>query len=130
VSASMGIRLEGPGVLARFASPDARIRFVERLVEIPADRREPEVNKASAAGALFTLAPPLDSEQASRVNEVVEPLPFGKYGLSQWVENLNDPLSRFKISLQVPHQLRATALGTIAHEAVIAGLGDGRGQHV
>ncbi len=114
VSVGMGIRLEGPGILARSAPSQSRGRLFDRILEILADSREPEGNRASAVGALFNLAPALDADQAHRANEAIKPLALGKYDLSQWDENLDNPLSRFQINLHIPHVLRIAALGAAA----------------
>lgn len=118
VSVGIGIRLEGPGTVARDAEPEARQLLLDRLMEIVTDGREPEGNRASAAGALFNLAPALTSEQAERVSEVLGPIALGHYELSQWDEDLDHPLSRFRISMHTANQLRVSAIGTLAQLTV------------
>lgn len=114
VSVGMGIRLEGPGVVARAAAPPEREVLLKRLLEIVSDAREPEGNRASAAGALFNLAPALTSEQAKEVAAVLGPIALGNYELSQWDENMDHPLSRFRVSLHTANLLRVSAIGTLA----------------
>ena len=114
VSVGMGIRLEGPAIVARAAADEDRAAFVDRLLEIVADSREPEGNRASAAGALFNLAPVLTAEQAERVAMVLSPIALGQYEPSEWDENLDHPLSRFRVSVHIANQLRVSAIGTLA----------------
>lgn len=114
VSVGMGIRLEGPGTIARCATPEDRQLLLDRLLEILVDGREPEGNRASAAGALFNLAAALTSEQVERVEAVLGPIALDYYELSQWDENLDHPLSRFRVSLHTVNQLRLSAIGTLA----------------
>jgi tetratricopeptide (TPR) repeat protein len=114
ISVGMGIRLERHGTLARSAPAPARELLVEKLLAILTNPQEPETNRASAAGALFNLAPVLDLDQAARVYAVVEPLALGKYDPSRWDEDRAHPLSRFRLSLHIPNALRVAALGTVA----------------
>ena len=79
ISVGMGLRLEGPAIAARYAADDARRRLVERMVALVTDPREPELNRASASGALFNIAPALELKEASLAYEALQPLAKGRY---------------------------------------------------
>jgi tetratricopeptide (TPR) repeat protein len=113
VSYGMGVDLAGPGLVARAASASARERLLNRLLEIITDAREPEPTRASAAHGLFNLAPALDLEQAKRVADQLPPLAVGLYEPSELDENVDHPLSRTRIILHTPQELRASAIGTL-----------------
>jgi hypothetical protein len=114
ISASMGVGLQVPAMLARSVAGPVKERFLDRLLTILTNSGEPESNRAAAAEALFNLAPSLDDTQAVLVNSAVAPISLGSYDLSRWDENLDDPLSRFQITVHTPHVLRIAALGTSA----------------
>ena len=114
ISVGMGIRLELHGILARSAPAPVRELLIEKLLAILTNPQEPETNRASAAGALFNLAPVLDVDQARSVYAALEPLALGKYDPSRWDQDRVDPLSRFQVSLHIPNALRVAALGTVA----------------
>ena len=138
ISVGMGIRLEGPAIAARYSKPEARGRLVDRMLLLFTDPREPELNRASAASALFNVAPALDIDEASKISEALQPIAMGRYAASQWDRNDKDRLSRWRLSFHIPHSLRVAALGTIAQlvakhnldreplqQAVLAALADG-----
>lgn len=138
MSVGMGVRLEGPAIAARYAADDARRRLVDRMVALVTDPREPELNRASASGALFNLAPALDVEEAAIAYEALQPLAKGRYAPSQWDRADSDRLSRWRLNFHVPFSLRVAALGTIAQlvarhdlereplqEAVLAAVAEG-----
>jgi tetratricopeptide (TPR) repeat protein len=138
VSVGLGINLGTPATLARSASSAARSAFVDTLLAMLANPEEPELNRASAVGALFNLAPVLDADQAQRAHEALQPLALGKYVLSRWDEGAGGPLSRFRFSFHVPNVLRIAALATFSqlvakhphlgtgelHQAVLDGVAD------
>jgi hypothetical protein len=110
----MGIDFAEHGLVARAASPSARGRLLDRLLEIVRDHREPKGNRASAAQGLFNLAPALDGDQASRVAAQLRPLAIGEYQASEFDQNIDHPLSRVRVIVHTPQQLRASAIGTLA----------------
>ena len=114
ISVGMGVGFEGAGVVARGAAPGARAALVARMIEILTTADEPELNKASAAGALFNMAPVLDDEQAAQVAAVVAPLALGQYEPSQFDIDHAHPLSRWQIRYGSTNQLRVSAIGTLA----------------
>jgi tetratricopeptide (TPR) repeat protein len=114
MSVSMGAGFEGPGMSARYCAAETRGRLLARMVEVLNDVREPEMNRASAASALFNMAPALNADEAERVVVVIEPLAFGHYPLSQWDHNEDHPLSRWRFRMHTPHILRVAALGALA----------------
>jgi tetratricopeptide (TPR) repeat protein len=114
ISVGMGVRLEGPAIAARYAVDDARRRVVDRMVALVTDPREPELNRASASGALFNVAPALNVEEAAIAYEALQPLAKGRYARSQWDRADSDRLSRWRLNFHVPFSLRVAALGTIA----------------
>jgi hypothetical protein len=114
VSVGLGINLQTPGTIARSASSAARSAFVDTLLAMLASPEEPELNRASAVGALYNLAPALDADQAQRAHEALQPLARGKYELSRWDESAGGPLSRFRFSFHVPNVLRISALATVS----------------
>jgi hypothetical protein len=138
-SVGMGMNLGTPAILARISPEELRSRFLAGMLALVGDEREPESNRASAAGALFNLAPALSEEQAVRVNDTLLPLALGGYDLSRWDENVGTPLTRFNINLHIPNSLRTAAIGTVAQlvarhpgldpagleRAINAALGDG-----
>jgi hypothetical protein len=117
VLVSLGIPLEPGGLLARFATPEGRRRFVDRMVEIVGDSDEPESNRASAANALCNAAPSLTTEQATAIRNLAEPLALGHYGASPHDVDNRDPLSRFRIRLHRAGELRAAAIILLARLA-------------
>ena len=138
ISVGMGVRLEGPAITARYATDSARRRLVDRMVSLVTDPREPELNRASASGALFNVAPALSLEEASVTYEALQPLAVGRYAASQWDRADTDPLSRWRLNFHIPHSLRVAALATTAHlvsrhgldkeplqEAVLAAVAEG-----
>lgn len=138
ISVGMGVRLEGPAIAARYGADDARRRLVDRVLRLVTDPREPELNRASASGALFNVAPALNIEEASSAYEALQPLAKGRYAPSQWDRTDTDRLSRWRLNFHVPYSLRVAALGTIAQlvarhhlekeplqEAVLAAVADG-----
>lgn len=114
ISVAMGAMFEGPGISARYCAAETRGRLLARMIEVVNDVREPEMNRASAASALFNVSPVLDAVEAEKVAAVIEPLAFGKYPLSQWDHNDDHPLSRWRFSMHTPHVLRVAALGALA----------------
>lgn len=116
-SFAMGIHLETPGVLARYADDESRAGLVSRIMAMLDDRREPEDNRASGVGAIFNMAATLSAEQASEIADVLEPIALGRYALSPMDKNDNHPLSRWQISLHIPNRLRTAALTTLARIA-------------
>ena len=113
VSVGMGARLEGPAIVARHASAAERNRLLTTMLGIVTDPRDSEMNRASAVGALFNLSKALDHDQAEQVSSVIAPLALGHYGPSQWDHNDAHPLSRFRLSLHVPHVLWAASLAAL-----------------
>lgn len=116
-SYAMGLHLEPVGILARDADAEIRKKFVDRMLALLNDRREPEQNRASAAGAIFNLAVALDASEALKIAEVLQPIALGRYELSPMDQNDNHPLSRWQISLHIPHHLRVAALSALARVA-------------
>lgn len=114
VSVGLGINLQTPATIARSATTAARHEFVDALLAMLANTEEPELNRASAVGALYNLASALDADQAQRAHETLQPLARGKYELSRWDESTGSPLSRFRFSFHVPNVLRIAALATVS----------------
>jgi tetratricopeptide (TPR) repeat protein len=114
VSVGMGLSFEGPAVVARGSRPEARGALIGRMLEIVSSDEEPQINRSSAAGALFNLAPSMDTEQAGQVAAAVAPLALGNYRPSRFDLDQAHPLSRWQIRIGVPNQLRASAIGTLA----------------
>jgi len=123
VSTSL-VHLEGYGIVARFATAEAQRRLVDHLLAIATGRTDPEGTRASAVNSLFNLAPALEVEAAETVIKALAPISLGQYELSRWDENLDHPLSRIRLSLHSPLELRGAAMNTVARlSAQHSGLG-------
>jgi tetratricopeptide (TPR) repeat protein len=112
-SISFGVGFEGIAMIARGATGEMRRALVRRLLRVLSDGREPELNRASAASALFNLASSLPEDTVSEVVEGLRPLAFGEYQMSEIDrESLasQHPMSRFRFAFTAPDQLRSTAL--------------------
>ncbi|MGO9490381.1 MAG: hypothetical protein ACLQBB_15320 [Solirubrobacteraceae bacterium] len=114
ISVGLGMNLETPGIFARVAPAELSGRLLERMLTLLCDPREPEGNRASAAGALYNLAPALDEDQAASATAALGPLALGRYDPSRWDKNVGNALTRFQVTLHIPHVLRSTALSCIA----------------
>jgi len=118
VSVSGGRNFAQEAIAARHASDHARRVAIERLVEIVNDPNDSELNRHAAANALFNLADAIPGDQAGTVVERLTPSAMGEYPLSQWDRNIDDPLSRVRISVHTPaalHSAAIRAVGRILH---------------
>jgi hypothetical protein len=113
ISVGNGRDFAQEAIAAAGASDEARRAAVTRLLEIANDPADSELNRYSAANALFNLgdAMPLDLAEAA-VAQLRAPA-MGEYSLSQWDQNVDDPLSRFQISIHTPAALHSAAIGAI-----------------
>lgn len=111
-SIGIGVSFEGAAMIARGAEESTRERFVSRLLQTLGDSREPELNRASAANAIFNLASAMPPARLDEVLDVLRPLAKGEYeisGVDQDSLNSNHPLSAFRINLTAPFELQACA---------------------
>ncbi len=113
ISVSGGRNFAQEAIAARHASDEARGVAIERLVEIVNDPNDSELNRYAAANALFNLADAIPGNQAGTVVERLTPPAMGEYPLSQWDRNIDDPLSRVRISVHTPAALHSAAIGAV-----------------
>lgn len=119
-SVTMGVRFEGSATIASAAEPVARHILLARLIAIATDEREPEANRASATGGIHNLVTALSEEQAQEAFVALEAVALGQYTPSEWDENIENPLSRFRLHFHTEHVLRIAAIHALAHIAARA----------
>jgi hypothetical protein len=111
------VSFEGAGIVARYCEPVTRNRFVARMLEVIDSAEEPELNRASAANALFNVAGHLDAEDAARVVACLREPARGQYSPSEWDESASqthDPFSRFQLKIGSAGAFWAAALQALA----------------
>jgi hypothetical protein len=123
-SIGIGVNFEGSAIIARNAGADARSAYLDRLIVTLAEENQPEINRASAANALFNLAGSIPPEMLGRVIDTLTLLARGDYEISEIDRESaasQHPFSRFRIGLDAPNELRSTALRAWAHVVVKSG---------
>lgn len=113
VSVGGGRNVAQEAIAAESASEDARAAAVERMLAIANDPADSELNRHAAANALFNFGDAIPARQASAVVEGLAPAAKGEYPLSQWDQNVDDPLSRVQINMHTPAVLQGAAIGAV-----------------
>jgi tetratricopeptide (TPR) repeat protein len=112
-SIGVGVDYQGVAIIAGAANEEKREAFIGRLLHTLSDDREPIINRASAANAVFNLANHVSAGRAEEIAESLRRIAAGGYAVSNVDEEAaasQDPLSRFRIGLGAPEELRASAL--------------------
>jgi hypothetical protein len=113
ISVGQGRNFAQEAIAGRGASEEGRRAAIKRLLEIAKDSADSELNRQAAANALFNLADAMPPGQAETVIDQLRPLGKGEYPLSQWDQNIEDPLSRVRLSVHTPAALQSAAIGAI-----------------
>ncbi len=113
ISVGLGSNFEDEAIAAHGASEAGRAAAVNRLLEIANDSKDSELNRFHAANGLFNLAVAIPEGQAADAVACLAPLAVGDYRLSRWDHNIDDPLSRMRISTHTQAALWSAALGAI-----------------
>lgn len=113
ISVGSGRNFAQEAIAAVGASEEAREAAIERLLEITNDSADSELNRHAAANALFNFADVIPAGQATMVVERLAPAARGDYSLSQWDQNIDDPLSRVQINLHTPAALQSAAIQAV-----------------
>jgi len=110
---------EGLGIIGRAAtSGSVRVALADQLIAFTEADGEPQINRASAANALFNLRSGLSADEAAAVASRLLPMAHGHSVPSRWDasrRNARDPFNRFRLGfMAAADELRAAALHACA----------------
>jgi len=110
---------EGLGIIGRsVSSATERAALARHLMAFAEGGNEPQINRASAANALFNLRSGLAAEEAVAHAARLLPIAIGKSQMSQWDATrkaVQDPFNRFRLGFTAAaDELRAAALHACA----------------